>query len=54
MLNVIEQRPKNARLRMEATKPNGEVMIVYNHDHYHLLRIALAEKATDILLSDIH
>ncbi len=54
MLTEIKQRPDNARLRMEATKPNGEKMIVYNHDHFHLLRIALSEKATDILLSDVH
>jgi hypothetical protein len=54
MLNVIESRPKNARLRMEATRPDGSKSILYNHDHYELLRIALALKATQIVLSDIH
>jgi len=54
MLTEIQEKPQNTRLRMEATRPDGSKTIVYNHDHFHLLRIALALKATQIILSDIH
>lgn len=50
----VQKRPKNARLRMEITKPNGDLSIFYNHDHFHLLRIALALQATRLIMTDIH
>ncbi len=53
-LQVINERPSGARLRMEATTPSGRIAVVYNTSHQQLLRIALALKATSILMSDIH
>ncbi len=53
-LDIIKERPKHARLRMEATTPSGRVAIVYNTSHYELLRIALALKATQITMTAVH
>ncbi len=53
-LDIIKERPANTRLRLEATTPTGRIAVVYNESHYELLRIALAFKATNILISEIH
>ena len=52
-LKIILRRPQKARIKMEATTPGG-FAICYNQSHQESLRVALALKATDIHLSELH
>ncbi len=51
---VVEQAPIHVRTMMEATTPNGAVAVLYNQTPQEFLRIALALKATSILITDLH
>jgi len=53
-LEVIKTRNPNARSRMEAISPSGNVTIVYNDSIQQLLRIALGLKADTITITTMH
>ena len=52
--NVVEKPPVNARNMMEATTPSGRIAVLYDQTPHEFLRIALALKATSILITDLH